>query len=144
MHMLVRPLEEPDLFRGFLETLENLKPVGNLSQDEALAIFQKIAVNPGHLILVAVAGGEYIVGAVTLLFEQKFIRGGAIAAHIEDVVVRRDWENRQVGQTLMSAAVEEAKRRECYKIVLDCDRDLVRFYEQFGFEDAGRFMRLYL
>ncbi len=143
MYMLVRPLKEDDLFRGFLDALENLKPVGNLSQDGALAIFRKITANPDHLILVAVVG-EYIVGAVTVLFEQKFIRGGAVAAHIEDVVTCRGWEGRGVASTLVSAAVAEAKRRECYKVVLGCERNLSRFYEQFGFETAGDAMRLYL
>ena len=62
-------------------------------------ILRKIKQNPDHIIHVAVDNNK-IVGSTTLFIEQKFIHDGGLVGHIEDVVVRKDYEGRGIGMKL--------------------------------------------
>ena len=73
--------------RGFLATLDSLRPASGIDPDRAREIFKGVESNQNHIIVVAEAGGQ-VVGTATLLIEQKFIHDGGMAGHIEDVAVR--------------------------------------------------------
>ena len=75
--VLIRKLEEEDLFNGFLTALDTLRKASDIDSTKAKEIFQKIDSNPEHVIFVAVIDGK-IVGSTTLLIEQKFIHQGRI------------------------------------------------------------------
>lgn len=139
--MKIRRLEMDDLEKGFFETLENLRSVGNLDPQKAQEIFNGTYYNPVYNIFVAEINGV-IAGAITLLVEQKFIREGGKVGHIEDVVTRKEYERRGVGKALVMRAIEEAKTRGCYKVILDCEEHNMPFYEKIGFKRHGVEMRL--
>jgi len=71
---------------GLSETLNNLRPIGDLSFENKEKILVKINSQDGH-IFIAIHEDE-IIGITTILIEQKFIRTGARVAHIEDVSTR--------------------------------------------------------
>ncbi|MBI5355132.1 MAG: GNAT family N-acetyltransferase [Candidatus Aenigmarchaeota archaeon] len=133
MGFTVREIQESDFSRGFFESLENLREVGELKGDmrRAKETLRKIKYQGTH-IFVAEQGGE-IIGAITLLVEQKFLRNGAKAGHIEDVSTRKGHEGIGVGSALVQKALEKAKDEGCYKVVLDCSEANVAFYEKNGF-----------
>ena len=85
----IREIEEDDLERGFLETLDFLRNASELDKNKAKEILKKIKQNVDHVIYVAVDDGK-IVGSTTLFIEQKFIHDGGLVGHIEHVVVRKD------------------------------------------------------
>ena len=85
----IREIEEDDLENGFLETLDFLRNASSLDKNKAKEILKKIKQNTDHIIHVAIENKK-IVGSTTLLIEQKFIHGGGLVGHIEDVVVRKD------------------------------------------------------
>lgn len=87
-----------------------------------------------------------VVGMITLLFEQKLIHNGACVAHIEDLVVDRDYFKQGIGAALINHCLQETKNNKykCYKIILDCKRELVEFYKKFGFEYKNIQMSKYL
>lgn len=132
-----------DMKDSFLTTLSNLKETGDLDEQKAKNILSKIISQDGH-VLVAIDKQHGIVGATTLLVEQKFIRQGAKAGHIEDVATRKGFEGKGIAKTILQESIKLAKDLGCYKIVLDCDDELVPFYQKLGFSEDGRFMRLYL
>ena len=138
----VRELRPEDVERGFLETLQNLSDTGGLSPSEARSIVRTLKLNPLYHIFVAVARGGQVVGATTLLVEQKFIHGGGVVGHIEDVVVRKGHEGRGVGGSLVRAALQKARELGCYKCILDCKEDLAGFYETLGFRRHDVGMRI--
>lgn len=140
----IREIQEKDLERGFFETLSNLRPVGELSNDSERSkrILQEIKSDPLHKIFVAVKDDGELVGATTLLIEQKFIHNGGKAGHIEDVVTRKDFQGMGVGSSIVKKAIEAAKEAGCYKIVLDCSEENVPFYGKLGFRKHGVEMRL--
>lgn len=141
MIIRIRELEIGDLKRGFLKTLENLSDLEGLGHKKAREIFEYITLRPSYHVFVAEIEGQ-VVGAITLLVEQKFTHNGGKVGYIEDVVTRKGWERRGIGRALVSKALEQARQEGCYKIVLECSEDYVSFYEKFGFELHSHAMRL--
>lgn len=137
----IRELEEKDLSSGFLESLDSLRKASNLDLKKAKEIFKKIKSDSGYTIYVAVLDSK-IVGATTLIIEQKFIHDGGLVGHIEDVVVRKEYQGSGIGQKLVKSLLEYAKKKGCYKIILDCADDLVPFYEKIGFKRYSNSMRI--
>ena len=136
----IREIEESDLENGFLETLDFLRKASNIDKNMAKEILKKIKLNPNHIIHVAI-DDKKIVGSTTLLIEQKFIHDGGLVGHIEDVVVRKDYEGKGIGIKLVTSMLECAKEKNCYKTILDCKDDVKRFYERIGFKRESNCMR---
>ena len=138
--IIIREIEEYDLEKGFLETLDFLRNASNLDKNKAKEILKKIKQNPDHIIYVAI-DNKKIVGSTTLLIEQKFIHDGGLVGHIEDVVVRKDYEGKGIGIKLVTSLLERAKEKNCYKTILDCKDDVKQFYERIGFKRESNGMR---
>ena len=144
--IIIREIEENDLEKGFLETLDFLRNTRNLDKNKANEILKKIKQNSNHIIHVAVdtgyqRDGNKIVGSTTLFIEQKFIHDGGFVGHIEDVVVRKDYEGLGIGIKLVMSMLERAKEKNCYKTILDCKDDVKQFYERIGFKRESNGMR---
>ncbi len=138
--IIIREIEEDDLEKGFLETLDFLRNASDLDKNKANEILKKIKQNPNHIIYVAI-DNKKIVGSTTLLIEQKFIHDGGLVGHIEDVVVRKDYEGKGIGIKLVTSLLERAKEKNCYKTILDCKDDVKQFYERIGFKRESNGMR---
>nr|AIF15648.1 GCN5-related N-acetyltransferase (GNA1) [uncultured marine thaumarchaeote KM3_70_F07] len=138
--IIIREIEENDLEKGFLETLDFLRKASDIDKNKAKEILKKIKQNQNHIIHVAVDDNK-IVGSTTLLVEQKFIHDGGLVGHIEDVVVRKDYEGKGIGIKLVMSMLERAKEKNCYKTILDCKDDVKQFYERIGFKHESNGMR---
>jgi glucosamine-phosphate N-acetyltransferase len=138
----VRELRPADFGSGFLETLGNLSDTGGLSPEEARTILKTMRRAGLYHFLVAVETGGRVVGATTLLVEQKFIHGGGLVGHVEDVAVRKGHEGGGIGGSVVKEAVRMAKELGCYKVILDCKEELEPFYERMGFSRHDVGMRL--
>jgi len=136
----IRELEESDLFRGFLESLDSLRKASDLDKDKAKHVFSKIKSDPNHVIFVAELE-ERIVGSTTLIIEPKFIHNGGLVGHIEDVVVSKDTQDKGIGEKLIQKALDYAKNCGCYKSILDCSDEVKPFYEKIGFKKQSNAMR---
>jgi len=136
----IREITENDLENGFLETLDFLRKASDLDKNKAKEILEKIKQNSNQIIQVAI-DDKKIVGCITLLIEQKFIHDGGLVGHIEDVVVRKDYEGKGIGMKLVTSMLEYAKRKNCYKTILDCKDDVKQFYERIGFKHESDGMR---
>ena len=136
----IREIREGDLENGFLETLDFLRKASDLDKNRAKEILEKIKQNSNQIIQVAI-DDKKIVGCITLLIEQKFIHDGGLVGHIEDVVVRKDYEVKGIGMKLVTSMLEYAKRKNCYKTILDCKDDVKQFYERIGFKHESNGMR---
>ena len=136
----ISEIEEGDLEKGFLETLDFLRNASGLDKNKAREILKKIKQNPNHIIHVA-TNDKKIVGSTTLFIEQKFIHDGGLVGHIEDVVVRKDYEGQGIGMKLVISLLDVAKQRKCYKTILNCEDSLKPFYEKIGFKKATNEMR---
>ena len=138
--LIIRKIIESDLENCFLESLDSLRQTSNLEQNSARNILKQILGNENHIIHVAELDGK-IVGSTTLLVEQKFIHEGGIVGHIEDVVVKKEFEGQGIGMKLVLSLLDIAKKRECYKTILNCEDELIPFYEKIGFKQKSNEMR---
>ena len=136
----IRELEENDLFNGFLESMDSLKIASNLDKGKAKIIFDKINSNTNHFVYVAILDGR-VVGSTTMIIEPKFIHDGGNVAHIEDVVVSKEYQGRGIGEMLIQSLLELAKDNNCYKTILDCSDEVKPFYEKIGFKKISNGMR---
>ena len=145
MSFLIRKIKERDFENGFFETLSNLTVVGDIYSNDELKreIIRKVLGDQNYIIIVAEdLESSEIIGTATLLIEQKFIHSGGKVGHIEDVVTRKGFEGRGVGRKIVEKLIQIANECGCYKIILDCDANVVKFYEKMGFVKKAITMRL--
>eukprot|EP00877_Chromochloris_zofingiensis_P002095 jgi/Chrzof1/11887/Cz06g13180.t1 len=78
-----------------------------------------------------------VVGAATVVIENKFVHACNKVGHIEDVVVDASARGHNLGKRLITHLMDIAKQRGCYKVILDCKDANVGFYEKCGLERRG-------
>ncbi|XP_043246293.1 glucosamine 6-phosphate N-acetyltransferase-like [Amphibalanus amphitrite] len=139
--LLVRPLQKEDYDKGFLQLLGQLTEVGDISREDFLKRYEAMTACPSTYYPVVVEDevkGQ-VVGAATLVIEQKFIHHCAVRGRLEDVVVSDDYRGKQLGKLLIAVITLLAKRLHCYKITLDCKDVMIPFYSKMGYtNEAGR------
>ena len=80
---------------------------------------------------------DQLVATATLFVERKYIHGGGIAGHIEDVVVSDRAQGKGLGGKLIKGLKQLGETVGCYKTILDCQESKVGFYEKCGFSRRG-------
>ena len=138
--LIIRKLRKEDLQNGFLTTLDSLKQASDIEAKKSEEIFEKINSIPDYTIAVAELEGK-VVGATTLLIEQKFIHNGGLVGHIEDVVVDKNHQGQKIGEKIMKFLLDIANEQGCYKTILDCTDDVKLFYEKMGFKQVASELR---
>ena len=68
---------------------------------------------------------------------RKFIHGCGAVGHLEDVVVDCRARGLGLARCLVSHVLCVARRRRCYKVILDCATDLETFYGRSGYATKG-------
>ena len=146
---IIRPISYIDYHNNYLELLQHsftMVPsdvsiqsftdfIGNLGVNHQIFVIEKEMENDKKTI---------IVGSITVLIEQKLIRSMGKVAHIEDLITHKSYRGQHIASQLIEHAKEYAKQNACYKIILNCDASLERFYERNGFINNGTQMSLYL
>lgn len=130
----IRPASTDDVGRGLLEVLDQVSSTGvaGLSPDRARRLIAEMAARGVEHVYVAERAGR-IVGAATLIVEQKLIHCGSRAGRIEDVVVDRRFRRQGIGRLLVERLCRLAAESDCYKVVLCCQPENAGFYERCGF-----------
>jgi len=140
MSFKVRDAREEDFSNGFLESLSRLRPVDDVTPQEAVAAWRKIIKNPLHRLLVGVIG-QQVVAVCTVFLEPKIIHHCGIAGHIEDVATHNDHRGNGYGKHLVRYAIKWAREQGAYKVILDCDKDMIPYYASMGFDLYGHAMK---
>jgi len=104
-------------------------------------IFENLPEN--HFIKFYLDKENNIIGAITLIIEQKIIHNGQCVGHIEDFVVLEKEQKKGVGSLLLNHVVQIAEQNNCYKVILDCHPLLENYYIKKGFSRKGNNMGLY-
>jgi glucosamine-phosphate N-acetyltransferase len=137
---IFRKLEESDYHKNYLQLLSQLTQVGHISPEEFSNILAKIQ---SQIWVFEDTTANKIVASASIFLEQKFIHGGGIVAHLEDVVVDQSYRGNQLGQKLIANIVEITKNSCAYKIIADCKPELLSFYSKNGFEKRGEQIAIY-
>lgn len=86
---------------------------------------------------------DKIIGAITLIIEQKIIHNGGKVGHIEDFVILEDYRKQGTGKQLLDYVKILCIQNNCYKTILDCNEALENFYIKKGFTKKGSYMGYY-
>ncbi|WP_423823990.1 GNAT family N-acetyltransferase [Salinisphaera sp. SPP-AMP-43] len=115
-----------------------------LSLDKAERLYARIQRYPDYELYIAEREGR-TVGSYALLIMDNLGHGGTPSAVIEDVVVEPASQSQGIGRAMMQHAIEIARGRGCYKIVLSSNlaREAAHaFYESLDFEKHGYSYRI--
>jgi glucosamine-phosphate N-acetyltransferase len=85
-----------------------------------------------------------ILGTATLHYQLKLIRNGCKAGLIEEVVVNKKFRGNKIGEQLIKKVMEIARKNGCYKVILNCYPERIKFYERCGFKQDSYTMRVNL
>jgi len=134
----IRKLEINDYHKGYLKLLNQLTSCTDLTFERFTDIFHTLKNENIYVIEI----NNKIIATGTLLIEQKFIHNGSKVGHIEDIVVDKDMRGEKFGQKIILHLINEARKNECYKSILNCSHKNVGFYEKLGFEISEVEMRI--
>lgn len=117
-----------------------------LSLPEAERVFERMQCYPDYRLYVAECH-DRIIGTYALLVMDNLGHRGTPSAVVEDVAVAPAAQGQGVGRALMAHAVDTARSKGCYKLVLSSNlkREAAHaFYESLGFEKHGYSYRIRL
>jgi len=140
---IIRKLELKDLTVEYFTLLQNLSIIslGDISEEKNLKFFNKL--DEEHQIwLVEDSVTQKIIGTGTILVENKLIRNYGRVGHLEDIVILPDYQSKGLGKMLVEHLCKIVEDLGCYKCVLNCDPELVSFYQKNNFTNNGINMRV--
>jgi GNAT superfamily N-acetyltransferase len=124
---------QPDLDDGRILTVE-----------QGIALFERFRRYPDYTLYVA-EQDKQIVGTFALLVMDNLGHLGSPSAIVEDVVVAPDRQSQGIGAAMMRFALERAREKRCYKLMLSSNAKRGRahaFYESLGYERHGYSFRV--
>lgn len=141
--MYFRPLKSSDInyeFINLINTFTN-NPV-NINIEYLKQKFNLF--KNDYFITYIVEIKEHIVATGKIIYEPKFHNNLKFVAHIEDIVVSKEFRKQNIGYFLIMSLLDEInKRNDVYKIILACNEELVPFYEKNNFKVKGVEMCIY-
>ncbi len=138
----MRPATPADLSAlGEIYAATGLDGGERLSPDDARKAFARLAAYPEYTVYVSEdPASRAVIATYSLTIVDTLIRGGRPFALVEQVAVRPDCQGRGLGREMMDHAMEIARVRGCYKLMLSSHVDLTlahAFYERLGFTRHG-------
>jgi glucosamine-phosphate N-acetyltransferase len=82
-----------------------------------------------------------VVGVASLITINKLIRSGNRMGLIEDVAVAKEARGHGVGKMLIEDLLDLSVEKKCYKTILNCSDENIKFYEKCGMYRAENQMR---
>ena len=135
-----------DIKSQYLYLLSFLTETPPISIEEFIQQLIKIS-DTGDIIICYLKDSDRkitILGSGTIIYEPKIIHGCKNVGHIEDIVVHEKYRGQGIAQKILEKLTEAASNKNCYKVILDCKKDLITFYEKSGFRQNNFQMSKYL
>ena len=77
-----------------------------------------------------------------LQLQHKLLRNGSLVGFIEEVVVDSSERGKKIGEKLIKQVVNNARDLGCYKVILSCKPERIKFYERCGLREDSHTMRI--
>ena len=100
-------------------------------RDNYNKVYKKFILQKNNISIVACLKKKAI-GYASINFNIS-IRGG-VRAYIEDVVVEKEYRKKGIGKSLINILFKYAKKKSCYKIVLESKKKNINFYRSCGYK----------
>ena len=138
MTYIFRTLQESDYEKYLSLINEFRKTIYNKEQ------FIYFLNNNKNIHIIVIEKNNELIASGTILYETKLIHDISLYAHIEDIIVSSKYRKNGYGAILLQELIEICKGNNCYKILLDCQDELIKFYEKVGFKKNGFQMVIYV
>jgi len=141
-----RPLNSEDFHKWFCSVLSELTSCETYEQ-RFKEIFNEMyeinKIEPQYFIVIWEDINSWkIVAAWSVIIEKKFIHGWKSVGHIEDIVVSIDYRGLWLWEHLISI-LKDISDKNCYKVILDCDKKNLWFYNKCWFSEKSLWMAVY-
>lgn len=134
--MIIREANQEDLTK-LMPILRQLSPGSDEDDlDKLKQILDKITKDEYHYLCVFEEDNE-IIGSGTLIVQKNLSHKGMPYGHIENIVVDTNHRKKGIGKKIVLHIIEKAKKAGCYKLILDCKKENIPFYEKCGLNDTG-------
>lgn len=142
MESKIRLAEKRDL-PSLLYLMDQLSPHNSqVDYQKAEKVLSDIINDDDYKLIVYEEDGK-VVGTALLLIQKNLSHGCRPYGHIENVVVDSNYRGKGIGKSMLKYLIEEAKKYNCYKIVLNARNGAEHFYESVGFRKTnGTGMRI--
>lgn len=138
----IRSIVENDYEKELFQLLNQLTQSNIISKNEFIQKINEIK-KTGDVFVIEDIEQKKIVASGKLLIEQKLIRGGSKVGHLEDIIVHSEYRKYGLGKIIVNFIVNLAKNEGCYKIIGDCNDNVINFYLKLGFEKKGNQIAIY-
>lgn len=121
------------------DTQDIIKIMSRLSDSPELTFEKRRAVfdvRQGSIETYVMVDGAKVIGTGSIVYEKKFSHGGQYEGKISDVVIAEEYEKQGHGTTLVEFLIQQASVT-CYKVTLNCKKELVNFYRLCGMRESG-------
>ena len=141
-----RPLEIGDFQKWFCSVLSELTSC-ETNEQKFKEIFNKMyegnQIEPQYFIVVwkNIQNWEIAV-AGSIIIEKKFIHNWQCVWHIEDIVVSTKYRGLWLWENLINI-LKNIASKNCYKVILDCDKKNFWFYEKCWFVKKSLWLARY-
>tara|TARA_S200000501_G_scaffold352965_1_gene372305 strand:- start:166 stop:600 length:435 start_codon:yes stop_codon:yes gene_type:complete len=141
-NIVIRNIHNDDINKNIINLLNQLSNTQNI-QKHLFLQFIKTLNNNHQIIVIEDTLNNNIVGIGTILIEQKIIHNMGKVAHIEDIVIDKNYRKRGLANNLLNKLKNIAINNKCYKIILNCNENLKMFYNKNGFTQKNIQMAIY-
>jgi len=118
-------------YQEYLMLMKDFRPVKtDMTKDDFTLIYNKIK-NNGKIFIYNL--DNKIVASITIIEEYKFINNNGKVCHIEDVFVNKKYRNMGIASKLIKYVSTYCIKNNFYKMILNCEKELVDYYQKFGF-----------
>ena len=142
---LIRKIQIDDLTVEYYKLLREISLISipDMNEKQNLEFIKQLDDNHQIYLMINCQNNK-IVATGTILIENKLIRNYGKIAHIEDIAVDKTERNKGLGKKLINFLIDVSVERNCYKVILNCDTDLIYFYQSCGFDKKGDSLAIYL
>jgi len=130
--MLIRKLTEND-YNNYLELIRDFRDTF-FTEDDFKNVLEKIK---DYSDIWVTEVDNKLICTAKIIYETKFIFNICKSAHIEDVCTKKEYRGMNYGKNMIEHLISEAKKNNCYKINLVCNKDTAYFYKRCGLEERG-------
>jgi len=113
-----------------LRLLDQLSPADKTDRSEFVF---RMLINNGHYVIALYEDGNKVIGTATLMVRINLSHDCRPVGYIENVVVDDSYRGQGIGKKLVENLLDKADALDCYKVILDCSKHNIKFYEKVGF-----------
>jgi GNAT superfamily N-acetyltransferase len=137
LFQLLDKIPHKELMDQYMHLIGYLSITPEVTLQKFLDSLQEIQSNGLIQVAYTLEDGRFFLhGTATLHYETKLSHGCHPVGHIEDVVVAPNYRNLGIAKKLIDILLCTASTT-CYKVVLDCNEELIPVYAKCGFTPTG-------